>query len=252
MTTSFALSTPPDTLPRVALADPPARVREAPPVCVRLAVHGDGLEPPRVDEIRERDPAAAIEETVERVLRHTALPALAVREIVENLVHAGFSGATVTVLDGGRVVRVSDTGPGITDLERALAPGYSTADEAARRVIRGVGSGLPLAGGLLRACGGRLDVGPNLGRGTVVSMSAPVGQVPLGEAPLGETARRLLALLVEVGPAAPAALAGELDVPLGECGRELALLEHRGLVTRAADGGRTLTGTGSALVATLF
>jgi DNA-binding IclR family transcriptional regulator len=47
-------------------------------------------------------------------------------------------------------------------------------------------------------------------------------------------------------------LACELGLPLPDCGRALVLLEHRGLVSRAPDGARALTETGSRLVATLF
>lgn len=252
MSTTVAPSARFDALPRVSLADAPQRLREAPTATVRVAVHGDPLEPPRVEEVRDADLAAVIEAVVDLALRHTTLPALAVREVVENLVHAGFTGATVTLLDGGRVMRVSDTGPGIADPERALAPGFSTATEEARRVIRGVGSGLPLACGLMAACGGRLEIGSNLGGGAVVCLAGPVAEVPAARGSLGETARRLLALLLEVGPSTAGDLALELDVPLGECGRELALLEHRGLVARGGDGRRALTADGSALVATLF
>ena len=55
-----------------------------------------------------------------------------------------------------------------------------------------------------------------------------------------------------MAPAHPEAMARELDLPLGVVGRELVLLEHRGLVARFADGGRVLTERGAAIVATLF
>ena len=64
--------------------------------------------------------------------------------------------------------------------------------------------------------------------------------------------RRLLALLLEMAPAHPESMARELELPLGVVGRELVLLEHRGLVARFADGGRVLTERGAAIVATLF
>jgi len=218
---------------------------------VRIAIHTDALEPPLVDDVRHSDPATLVEEVFVRTTACTALPALVVREIVENLVHARFAGATVTVLDGGQTVRVSDSGPGIADLSLAFAPGYSTAGDEERRVIRGVGSGLPLAADLMAAHGGRIDVSPNLRGGTVVTMSAPVA-VRAARTSLAETARRLLALLTETGPSDALALAAELETPLAECGRELVVLEHRGLVARDASGTRSLTPSGSKLVATLF
>ena len=53
-------------------------------------------------------------------------------------------------------------------------------------------------------------------------------------------------------PAHPETMARELDLPLGVVGRELVLMEHRGLVARFADGGRVLTERGATIVATLF
>jgi repressor of nif and glnA expression len=55
-----------------------------------------------------------------------------------------------------------------------------------------------------------------------------------------------------MAPAHPESMARELELPLGVVGRELVLLEHRGLVARFADGGRVLTERGAAIVATLF
>jgi hypothetical protein len=239
------------TLALTPVAVPLARA-DAEPLVARVAVHADPLEPPRVDEVREADPARLIERVFVQVAGLTALPVLAVRELVENLVHAEFAGATVSVLDAGRTVMVSDTGPGIPDVALALTPGFTTANRAARRVIRGVGSGLPLAAQLIASVGGRLDLAPNLRGGTVATLAAPAAPPRPADAPLSETARRLLALLVEVGPSSAEALAAELDVPLAECGRDLALLEHRGLVARNPQGDRGLTAAGSALLATLF
>jgi Mn-dependent DtxR family transcriptional regulator len=67
-----------------------------------------------------------------------------------------------------------------------------------------------------------------------------------------ETAREILALLLEIASATPARLADELGRSRSECGRELALLQHRGLVAREPGGPRRLTEAGAALVATLF
>ena len=250
MTTTLAL-TPPAALSRPASANGRSSGRDLPRATVRIAVHGDNLAPPAIREI-SGDPAAVIEEVFTEVAGRSALPVLALREIVENLVHAQFAGATVSVLDAGREVRVSDAGPGIADLDLALAPGFSTADDAARRVIRGVGSGLPLAAALLCEADGELDIRPNLRGGLVVSLRAPVAAVSPAPGILADTARRLLVLLLEVGPVDANTLAAEIDMPLPDCGRELVLLEHGGLVSRDSDGRRSLTAAGSSLVATLF
>jgi hypothetical protein len=251
MTTTLTLSPAPVALARHASPDPRAQGRDTHPVAVRVAVHDDPLEPPLVDEV-SGEPAMVVEGVFTCVAGRSALPPLALREIVENLVHAQFAGATVTVLDGGREVRVSDSGPGILDVDLALAPGFTTADESAREVIRGVGSGLPLAASVLAASGGTLDIRPNLRGGAVVTLRAAVQPVPPSPATLGDAPRRLLALLLELAPVGAQELARELGLPLPECGRALVLLEHRGLVSRAPDGMRALTETGSRLVATLF
>ncbi len=222
---------------------------------VRIAVHRAALEPPAITEIRDIEAAAIIEAAFSHVAQISSVPPLALREIIENLIHAGFTDALITVLDAGRTVRVSDRGPGISDPRRAAEPGYTTANEAIRGVVRGAGSGLALATGLVAAEGGALEIQDNLGGGCVVTISIDGPAAPDDLAPAGQPSdvqRRLLALLLEMAPAHPEAMSRELDLPLGVCGRELVLLEHRGLVARFADGGRVLTERGAAIVATLF
>ena len=230
------------------------RALPEPPLRARLAVYGAPGEPPAVEELADADAAILIERLCEAVADRSPLPAPAVREVVENLVHAGFRDALVSVLDGGAVVRVSDHGPGIPDPERALAPGFSAAGPLERAVVRGVGCGLPLARDLMAAAGGGLDIAENLGGGVTVTLSAPPPPAAAAAADSAPSAaaREVLALLLEVGAATPERLAGELGRSRAECGRELALLQHRALVVREPGGARRLTDAGAALVATLF
>jgi len=232
----------------------PTHVRAAPGPCLalRLAVYGGPLDPPVVEELRDPDPAILVEAAVEAIADRSPLPAPAVREVVENLVHAGFADAVVSVLDGGFTLRVADHGPGIGDPGRALLPGFTAAAPATREMIRGVGSGLPLAAAMLEAAGGRMEIAENLGGGTVVTLSLPAPAAPAPEPVCSEAARVILALLLEVGSARPAELARELGRGRAECGRELAVLWHRGLVARDPGGGYRLTEAGTTLVATLF
>jgi hypothetical protein len=218
----------------------------------RVAVYAGPLDPPSVEDLADPDEGALVEALFTRAAARADLPVLAVREVIENLVHAGFRDALVSVLDAGRTLRVSDAGPGIPDKELAMQPGFSSADAAARRVIRGVGSGLPLASALMAAQGGSLDLADNIGGGTVVTLAGG-GAPPAVPAPgHSDVARRLLALLCEIGPADPCQLSAELGLPLPECGRELALLEQRGLLQRAPDGVRRLAGAGRDLLTALF
>lgn len=218
---------------------------------VRFAHYGAPGEPPSVSDIAGDD-ASVIEDLYVRTADACVLPPLAVREIIENLVHADFEGACVSVFDGGASLRVSDCGPGIADKDRAVLPGFSTACERVRSIVRGVGSGLPLAAGAMEASGGTFELTDNLRGGTVVTMSVPEAPALSAPSELSDRSRQVMALLVEMAPAAPAALAEELSISLGECGRELVLLEHRGLVVRASDGTRTLSGAGTVLLTTLF
>lgn len=222
---------------------------------VRVAVHRAALEPPAITEIRDIAPAAIIESTFSAVAQVSSVPPLALREVIENLIHAEFQDALVTILDGGRTVRVSDRGPGITDPRRAVEPGYTTADERIRSIVRGAGSGLALASGLVAAEGGLLEIEDNLGGGCVVTITVdapPAPDLPEGGGQPNDVQRSLLALLLEMAPAHPETMARELGLPLGVVGRELVLMEHRGLVARFGDGGRVLTERGAAIVATLF
>lgn len=242
MPTTLTLSTP-IAAARAPRTDPPG---------VRLAVYGGPGEPPLVDEIRDEDAVGLIEAVCDAVGERSPLPAPAVREIVENLVHASFRDAVVSILDGGHTLRVSDHGPGIADVGRALSPGFSSAGAEARAVVRGVGGGLPLAGAMMAEAGGRLVVEENLGGGAAVTLTLDAPAAAPAEPVCSETAREILALLLELPNATPAQLAGELGRCRAECGRELALLQHRGLVAREPSGPRRLTEAGAHLVATLF
>jgi NAD(P)-dependent dehydrogenase (short-subunit alcohol dehydrogenase family) len=102
-----------------------------------------------------------------------AVPFDAVREIVENLLHAEFRGATISVYPGGNQILVADQGPGIPDKEAAFRPGFSTSSSDMRRFIKGVGSGLTVARKALEEMGGSLLIEDNLHGGTVVTLTVP-------------------------------------------------------------------------------
>jgi Histidine kinase-, DNA gyrase B-, and HSP90-like ATPase len=243
MSRTLTLTPPPAPAPS-RLADPPR---------ARVATWSAPALPPVVEELEEPDAAALVESVCDAVAEHSPIPAPAVREVVENLVHAGFRDAVVTILDGGRTVRVSDHGPGIADRGRALEAGYTTADDDDRVLILGVGGGLPFAASAMAELGGRLEIDDNLGAGTIVTLRLPAEDGATAPEPVcSGAAREILALLLETAGATPARLAEELGRSLAECGRELARLEHRGLVRREAGGVRALTKSGTRLVATLF
>ena len=213
------------------------------------------------------------------------MPGEAVLAVVENLIHAHFRSAAVSVLPEGSL-QVSDQGPGIADKERAMLPGFTTATAEMRRYIRGVGSGLPVARRLVENAGGRLLLQDNLGGGTVVGLWTPRalrtqawGRIaPSSPAPSAShagpaggpsrpapaqgalfgtpwegtalTRRQLLILrlLGQAGPAGPSQVARQLSLSLTTAFRELTALESLGLAATETGGKRRLTGAGEALL----
>ena len=236
--------------PRPAAA--PRGVRPAPEDVrrARLAVWADGDGPPLVWDI-EAELGELIEALFIRASDLSCVPPLALRELIENLVHADFTGAVVTVLDGGARVRVCDRGPGVADHARALEPGY-TSSGARGDLIRGVGAGLPTAARLAAAAGGGLELDENLGGGLAVTIWVPPAADARDPAPVPETTRSLLALMLELEEADVPLLAAELGRPAAAVARELAELEHHGLARRASGGRRRLTDAGRDAVTGLF
>ena len=103
------------------------------------------------------------------------LPYTVVREVAENLIHAGFAEPVISILDGGTTVRFADQGPGIPEKDRAVLPGYTTANGGMKAFIRGVGSGFPIVRDFLSVSGGTLVIEDNLGCGSVVTISCRPG-----------------------------------------------------------------------------
>ncbi|MDR7554895.1 MAG: ATP-binding protein [Armatimonadota bacterium] len=230
---------------------------------VRLAIYDSPLSEPQVVSVRGDDFHTLVGEIAARTYavsreRGGRVPYGVIREIVENLIHAYFRNATITVLDDGNTIRVSDQGPGIADKERALQPGFSTATGLMRRVIRGVGSGLPLAKEQLQFLGGTLHIEDNLERGTVVTLSlrrdpatASTNTAKASERPhVTIRQKKILLLIAELGAAGPTTVAKELDVSHSTAYRELHALETLGLIAHRGRGQRTLTEQGIALLET--
>jgi anti-sigma regulatory factor (Ser/Thr protein kinase) len=231
----------------------------------RIAVYDSMASAPRVEEIDASDLADAIEKVASRTYnlareRGGGVPYTIIREVSENLIHAGFSEVVVTILDDGNTVRFADQGPGIADKERAFLPGFSTATAEMKDYIRGVGSGLPIVKECLGFAGGAVDIDDNLGKGTVVTLRvAPRPKAPEAEQAPAETPPRLsnrqkqvLSLVMELGSAGPSAVARELSVGLSTAYRDLASLEEAGLILADESGKRALTDRGVALLDTIL
>ncbi|MBU2603263.1 MAG: helix-turn-helix domain-containing protein [Actinobacteria bacterium] len=216
--------------------------------------------PPRVYRMPGDDLGAVLRATADFIEEHiqstgSRMPILAVRELIDNLSHAGTAGAVVSLLDGGDTLRVSDRGPGIRDKERALLPGFTTSNVSLREVIRGVGSGLGLAAATLEALGGSLEIDDNLGGGSVVTARVPRTAETTRFSPKGalgptisERQLRALLLIVELGPVGPTAIARELGISASTSYRDLVTLQEAGYVDAGSNGHRLATDEGLAYV----
>src|SRR3712207_5832903 len=146
---------------------------------VRIAVYPRSGEP-EVTEVAAANPGSATAKFTKLVMdevRETGgkVPEEAVREVVENLVHAEYRGVVISVLDDGNVVRVSDKGSGVQHKDQAMEFGFSGATPEALREIRGVGAGLGIARAAAEKVGGTVTLEDNIGGGTVTTVSVNGG-----------------------------------------------------------------------------
>lgn len=241
----------------------------------RIAVYDAAAAAPRVEEVHPAPVGEYIEALTSRVYELSraaggTLPYTVVREVAENLIHADFAEPVVSILDNGATLRFADQGPGISDKEHALLPGFTTAHGEMKRYIRGVGSGLPIVRDYLSHSGGSLKIEDNLGAGSVVTIQSFGGvgiprashsHVPAAPAPTPATAeqpapapvyrprlttrqKQVLAIVLESGSAGPSLVAKELGVGISTAYRDLASLEELGL-TVSQGGKRALTQSGA-------
>lgn len=237
---------------------------------VRLAIYDSSLVAPQVESVRADDFNVLVGELAARTYaacreRGGRIPFVVIRELMENLIHAYFRNATITVLEDGNTIRISDGGPGIRDKTRALQPGFSTATHEMRRYIRGVGSGLPVASEQLQFLGGTLVIEDNLDRGTVVTLRVARETAPTVAEPQAKSERparptvevsprqkKVLLLIAELGAAGPTLIAKELDISHSTAYRELQTLQALHLVTGKGRGVRTLSEEGIAFLDEVF
>ncbi len=142
----------------------------------RIAIYDDLHSAPRVIQI----PGGATHEFIERIASLTyqhsqtaggKIPYSVIREVSENFIHAQFKEVVVSILDSGNTIRFTDQGPGIKDKELVQKPGVTSATEAMKDYIRGVGSGLPLVKDALSFSHGTITIEDNVNSGTVVTIS---------------------------------------------------------------------------------
>ena len=239
---------------------------------VRVAVYPKSSEP-EVSEVSAASPRAASRKFSNLVMENVReaggrVPEEAVRELVENLIHAGYEGVVISVLEEGNVVRISDKGPGIEHKSRAFEFGFSGATPEAIREIRGVGAGLGIARAAAEKAGGTVTVEDNIGGGTVATVSmGETGRVrqaaeqddgpgrkqrkypdAVPRMNISERHQKVLITVLESGEVGPSTVTYRLEIRVSTADRDLSVLEEHGLVAGAESGKREITPLGRDLV----
>jgi two-component system, sensor histidine kinase len=129
----------------------------------------------------------AIEDRMPRVIADSTRLSQVLLNLLSNAVKFTDPGGSVSLAirraeNGGVVLEVRDTGPGMTaaEIEVALQP-FGQVDGGLNRRHNGTGLGLPLARELAELHGGSLHVDSEKGRGTTVTVTFPAARV-LGDA----------------------------------------------------------------------
>lgn len=240
------------------------RAAEQPDTTARLAAYDSSTAAPRVIDLTSSNYEEFINLVSTKAYQLSQekggiIPFTAINEVVENLIHAGFNEAVVTILDDGNTIKISDQGPGIKKKENVFLLGFTTATSSMKKIIKGVGSGLRIAKDTLSSFGGDVTIEDNLQRGTVVTLRAPLNKgdavaepskqddqisQPLNEIRLTDRQKRTLFLVTELGKAGPSKIAAELNISLSTAYRDLAYLENLNLVQSDEQGKRSLTTEG--------
>jgi predicted transcriptional regulator len=244
---------------------------------IRVAVYPRNGEP-EVSEVSATSPGSASSKFCGLVMEKVkalggCIPEAALRELVDNLIHAEFRGVVISVLKDGNVVRISDKGPGVENKTRAFEFGFSGATPDALREIRGVGAGLGLAQAAAERVGGKVSLEDNIGGGTVATVAVgetahtpdsgkPDSGDPAATPPatqrkypdavpkmnLSERQQKVLITVLESGELGPSTVADRLEISVSTAYRDLSVLEEHGLVTSAESGKRVITPLGWDLV----
>jgi len=130
---------------------------------------------PKVIPIEDTIPSRFLENLISatcRILKDkgSSIPTIVATELITNLAHAEFNRSVITISANGDQLTVSDHGPGIPNKDDALLFGYyGEPPKRYRSLVRGAGTGLPLAHHLITAIGGQLVLTDNLDGGTVAT-----------------------------------------------------------------------------------
>ena len=122
--------------------------------------------------------AGAASVQVKKILRRIGLDAEVIRRVsiamyeaeINMVIHAGGGVAEVFITPEKITMVMTDTGPGIADIELAMREGYSTAPDNIRSLGFGAGMGLPN----IKRYTDELNIDSKVGKGTVITMSVNI------------------------------------------------------------------------------
>lgn len=225
------------------------------PTSARVAVYDDMKSPPRIIEIPPSDTHEFIENLAacineQKTLLGGSIPYAPIREVTENFIHAQFKEIVVSILDQGNTIRFCDQGPGVSQRDKAILPGFTSATEPMKSYIRGVGSGLPMVKSYLDVSDGQLTIENNLDHGAVVTISLVKKQParpPVPIPPLSEKETRLLTLLASEGVLGVKDACELTGIPKSTTQVTLVKMEEAGLVEKDRQHKRRLTEYGQAV-----
>lgn len=111
---------------------------------------------------------------IKKMLQRLGVPADIVRRIaigtyeaeMNVIIHAGGGCVAAEAFGDKTIITVSDHGPGIADIDKALEEGYSTAPDYVRQMGFGAGMGLPN----MVKCSDKFDIASVVGQGTTITM----------------------------------------------------------------------------------
>ena len=112
---------------------------------------------------------------VKKNLRQLGIPPEIIRRVsiamyegeINMVIHANGGNADVLVYEDRIEIILSDTGPGIKDVELAMTEGYSTAPDNIRSLGFGAGMGLPN----MKRYTDTMDIDSKIGEGTTITMT---------------------------------------------------------------------------------
>ena len=91
---------------------------------------------------------------------------------INMVIHADGGQAEVEIDPSQILIRMTDTGPGIPDVEQAMQEGFSTAGQTARELGFGAGMGLPN----IKRYSDEMDIQTQVGKGTTVTVRIRIPQ----------------------------------------------------------------------------